>query len=518
MQDHSLSPVGQDMLKGLSKQQVCTLTLGEQSIRQQMQAELDSIKLQYAELQDTVLEIQGKFVRLKAKLFSPSSEKSKAKQSSQNNGSNSAKKKRTDFTKLPSERYPNAPIIEKELTLEKPPQCKHCNSKMIDSGLSEVSEYLTVEPRRYVITRQIRHKYRCGCCQGSVVTTPPAPRIKPGSAYSDELIIDVSMSKYCNLIPIERYAAMARREGFEGLPPNSLIEATYHLADFLAPVRQKIKEELLAARVLSADETPHKMLEGDKKTKNWYLWGFSSNTAAYFDCRNTRSGDIASSFLDKSRAEVLMSDVFSGYGKAVRIVNNLREKKSEVLLQSAYCNAHARRKFKEAEENFKDQAAFYIRCYKIVYKLEAWGEKSGKKMKNRGRMPGIFKKMLTQCQKDLKTVSEKSELARAIKYFTKNYDDFTLFIRDRDIPIDNNSQERLLRNPVVGRKTWYGTHSKLGVKTAATLFTITESCKINLLNPREYIQHVVKQIHQGRDPTAPADFKKLNQKIPDEPD
>ena len=153
---------------------------------------------------------------------------------------------------------------------------------MEDSGLTEVSEYLTVEPKKYTIVRQVRHKYRCRCCHGSIVTTPQLPRIKPGSAYSDEMIIDVAMSKYCDLTPVERYAAMAAREGFDGLPANSLIESTHHLADFLQPAKHRIKQEALDGEVLCADETPHKMLEGDKKTKNWFLWGFSTPKAAYF--------------------------------------------------------------------------------------------------------------------------------------------------------------------------------------------------------------------------------------------
>ena len=324
MEDYTLSPLTGEMLKALSRQELYTLIRGEQSIRQQVQAQLDEIKHRYTELEDSVFEIEGKFVRLKAKLFGPSSEKSKPDDRKKRSDKSKPKKKRTDFKKLPSERYPNAPVIEKELELEDPPECGLCNTPMEDSGLTEVSEYLTVKPRQYFITRQVRHKYRCRCCHGSIATTPQLPRIKPGSSYSDEMIIDIAMSKYCDLIPVERYAVMAEREGFTGLPANSLIEATHHLAAFLTAIKQKIRAKVLAAAVLCADETSHRMLEGDSKTKNWFLWGFSCETAAYFECHHTRSGDVASSLLEKSSAKVLMSDVYSGYGKAVRITNKNR--------------------------------------------------------------------------------------------------------------------------------------------------------------------------------------------------
>ncbi|MGA0197500.1 MAG: IS66 family transposase, partial [Schleiferiaceae bacterium] len=65
------------------------------------------------------------------------------------------------------------------------------------------------------------------------------------------------------MIPMERYSAIAARDGIADLPPNSLIGLTHALAIFLDSVYKRIKEEVLLARILFADETPHKMLEGD---------------------------------------------------------------------------------------------------------------------------------------------------------------------------------------------------------------------------------------------------------------
>ena len=104
---------------------------------------------------------------------------------------------------------------------------------MSDSGMTEDSEFLTVIPKQYLVVRLMRHKYRCTNCHGDLVTAPAPPRIKEGSAYSDEMAIDVAMTKYCDLVPIERYARMAEREGMKGLPPQSLIESTHYLAEFV---------------------------------------------------------------------------------------------------------------------------------------------------------------------------------------------------------------------------------------------------------------------------------------------
>jgi transposase len=64
----------------------------------------------------------------------------------------------------------------------------------------------------------------------------------------------------------------------------------------------------------------------------------------------------------------------------------------------------------------------------------------------------------------------------------------------------------------VGRKTWYGTHSERGAKTAAILFSIIETCKLNRINPREYLENLAKDLLNGKKPYTPKDYADL-QKI-----
>lgn len=83
----------------------------------------------------------------------------------------------------------------------------------------------------------------------------------------------------------------------------------------------------------------------------------------------------------------------------------------------------------------------------------------------------------------------------------------TLFLDDADVAIDNNAQERLLRSHVVGRKTWYGTHSERGAETAAILFSLVETCKLNKVNPREYFAYLVAAILGRQKPMTPVEYK-----------
>ena len=118
--------------------------------------------------------------------------------------------------------------------------------------------------------------------------------------------------------------------------------------------------------------------------------------------------------------------------------------------------------------------------------------------------------MKAQAYEDLPRFPNDNQLSKAIKYFLKNYDGLTLCLTDAEVSIDNNPQERLFRSHVVGRKTWYGTHSERGAITAAILFSIVESCKMNNVNPREYFENLVKDLLQGENSYTPCEFKDLS--------
>jgi len=411
--------------------------------------------------------------------------------------------------KKPSERYPYIPVREVVIKSGSVPACNECGEVMRETSMTEDSEQLTVIPKKYEITLQKRVKYVC-TCESCIVTAEAPARIIPGSTYSDEMILDVALSKYCDLIPIERYVAMAERNGLFDLPPHSLIELTHQYAEFLKPIYALLKQGAMDARVLCADETPHRMLEGSNK-KKWFLWGFSTSIHCFLECHDTRSGDVASDMLVNSKCEILMSDVYSGYGKAVRISNIKRkEVKNPLIIQQAHCNAHARRYFFKAHETGNyPESTFYLDHYHEIYQLndEAKGKPPPEILALRSQMKFRFEAMKTMAESELMQYPRDNLYAKALRYFLGNYEGLTRFLTDAEIPIDNNAQESMFRSPVVGRKTWYGTHSKLGAKTAAILFSIVETCKLNGVNPREYFKQVTEHLLQGNQPYTPNQFK-----------
>jgi hypothetical protein len=204
-----------------------------------------------------------------------------------------------------------------------------------------------------------------------------------------------------------------------------------------------------------------------------------------------------------------MSDVYSGYKKAIRESNKYRRENELPEIIKLYCNAHARRYFESAGESFEEESEFFLKKYRQIYRLENLVKKveGGKKLRARQLMLTCFTKMEQKVIELKNSYSSKSSIGKAMSYFFNNYKELTFFTSNPDLPIDNNSQERLFRSPVVGRKTWYGTHSKRGARTACILFTLVESCKLNKVNPRDYFKSLVDALLRQESVFTPWEFK-----------
>jgi transposase len=445
--------------------------------------------------------IKDELVVLRHKFFGPSSEKRPHPESRERK--QPILERLEPKVLLPSERYPELDVIETEVEFAETPSCKLCSSPMEKMNATEDAEFLSLAQKYYHIVRQRRGKWRCTTCHGDIRTAPLPPRLTPGGSVSDEIAIDVAVSKYADHLPIERYVVQAERLGVKGLPAPTLIDQTHALADHVTPVYEAIRKEIAESAVLHADETPWKMLEGDE-TPNWQMWGFFNEKGSYLSAHNTRAGEVAGEFLKTCQAEYLMSDAFSGYGKCTK----------GTTIQNVYCNAHARRKFIEAELSYPE-ATKIIEGYQDIYDIER--EIRGKtpdekRIERQARSKPIFDQIRTylfemQCL-------PQSSIGKAREYMLTYWKQLTRFLEDGRVPIDNNLAERGLRGPVLGRKNYYGNHSKRGAKTTSILYSLIESCKLNNVEPSRYLRDTVKAIHLDQPWSTPADYARVHQVAP----
>jgi hypothetical protein len=68
--------------------------------------------------------------------------------------------------------------------------------------------------------------------------------------------------------------------------------------------------------------------------------------------------------------------------------------------------------------------------------------------------------------------------------------------------MDNNEAERRLRNPIVGRKNYYGSGSVWSGRLSAMLFTLLQTLLINHIDPKKFLLAYFQACahHGGRAP------------------
>ena len=60
--------------------------------------------------------------------------------------------------------------------------------------------------------------------------------------------------------------------------------------------------------------------------------------------------------------------------------------------------------------------------------------------------------------------------------------------------MDNNTAERILRNPVVGRKNYYGSGSVWSAHLAARMFSVMQTVLLWGLNPHHWLQRLLTSL------------------------
>jgi transposase len=94
----------------------------------------------------------------------------------------------------------------------------------------------------------------------------------------------------------------------------------------------------------------------------------------------------------------------------------------------------------------------------------------------------------------------------------EHWSGLTLFVDDPRIPLDNNSAERTIRNPALGRKNYFGSGSEWSGRLAMMQFSIFATLDLWNINPQKWLAWYFDACAQngGTAPNNPADFLPWN--------
>lgn len=95
-----------------------------------------------------------------------------------------------------------------------------------------------------------------------------------------------------------------------------------------------------------------------------------------------------------------------------------------------------------------------------------------------------------------------------------------VFLTDREVAMDNNGVERVIRPFCgVGKKNWEFCDTISGANASAIIYSITETVRSNQLRSFNYLKHLLTVIpkHLGvSDPSCMDDFLSWSENLPEE--
>jgi transposase len=69
-----------------------------------------------------------------------------------------------------------------------------------------------------------------------------------------------------------------------------------------------------------------------------------------------------------------------------------------------------------------------------------------------------------------------------------HWDGLSVFVTHPEVPMDNNAGENSIRNPVTGRKNFYGSGSVWSSRMAAMMFTIFQTLALWKINRNHWLR------------------------------
>ena len=304
------------------------------------------------------------------------------------------------------------------------------------------------------------------------------------------------VAKYADHTPLYRQAGIYRRAGIE-LDRATLASWVREAAELLQPLADAVGRYVRQAEKIHTDDTPVPVLEpGRGKTRTARLWSYVRDDrpaasrappAVWYRYSPDRKGERPREHL-VGYSGILQADAYSGYDALYR----------DGTIVEAACWAHARRKYYDlyeldrspiAEEALRRIAALY------AIEREIRGQTPDLRLSIRQqRCTPLLTSLKAWLEHTLSQISVKSGLAKAIKYSLTHWRALTRYCEDGRIEVDNNTAERSIRPLVLGRRNYLFAGSDGGGHSAAVIYSLIGTARLNGVEPFAYLRAVFECI------------------------
>ena len=352
--------------------------------------------------------------------------------------------------------------------------CGCCGLPLEGLGQTDDGEQIEIETTVYRrVIRRKRYRRTCDCIDPPrTVTAPLPPKLLSKSIYGTSLWTHLLLEKFHLQRPMSRVIEQLSLLELP-LAPGTIVDGLKRIEPLLTPVYDAIRARQQEASHFHADETRWCVFEekAGKTSHRWWLWLFASQDAVIYVLDPSRSHHVPQSHFANTTSGVLMVDRYSAY-KAMSQVK-------DGLLVLAFCWAHVRRDFVRVGKGFPELKAWALAWLLRIRELyclnrERLQHTSGTAEFARAdsALRDHLTAMAAQRETELADEHLRAPCRKTLVSLRDHWDGLTLFAEDSRIPMDNNKAERLMRNPAVGRKNYYGSGAEWSGRLAAMLFSI----------------------------------------------
>jgi len=362
----------------------------------------------------------------------------------------------------------------------------------------ESSEQLDFKPAQVRVIRHIRPKYACPCCRQGVQIAAVAPALFPKSLATPALLAHITTAKFVDGLPLHRQEAQFARLGV-GLGRATMAGWMIRLgATHVVPLINLLRERMFEHPLIHCDETRLQVLKSDKApTTDHWMWVRASGPPAerivLFDYDASRGGAVPRRLLEGYRGR-LLTDGYEAYAGAAQALG----------LVHAGCWAHARRRFDEARKAQPDTATHAqtaLAFIRELYLIERTLWDRDRPMTPAERLAvrqqhsaPVIEGYYAWLEALAPSVLPQSRLGKAVQYALGQWPKLTVFLRDGELPLDNNRCENAIRPFVIGRKGWLFSDTVAGATASANLYSLVETAKANHLEPHAYLSLIFTRL------------------------
>jgi transposase len=400
------------------------------------------------------------------------------------------KKKRPRKKAKPTGRKPlpdHLPAEEHTVTPEHCP-CGGTDLESVDEVVEVKLHVVKEHLRRRVVKRKTCLCKRCG--ERTTARSLPAPFAR--SKATCEWLAWLVHMKFVMLVPLDRLRRDLASRGID-LAMSYLVTQIERAADLLGIVDGEHWKQLLHSDWMATDATGLKVLIPQVSgTHNGYLEVYRRHDLVVFQYEPHKGGEALEKLAPFSG--VLVADAEHRY-------NDLYTSGRVI---EAGCNAHGRRKLRDAESTqpvlAKEGGDFISAMYVAEDKAQTLGLR-GSELKHfrQTHVPPhkeAFKDWMDAVEP---TLTPTDPLAQTIRYYRNHWDALFRFVDHPEIPIDNSASEREYQQVAKMRLNCLFAGSTEGAHRAATLLGIVATCRAISVDPFGYLCWAFTRLGTHRD-------------------